>query len=95
MIQAYKIASTNSSCRKDRHDIKCPLRAVLKQVYCVLFRNLSERGGTRQMRSFWQDKVHVVIENLNSKNISYKVQRENDLNENIHTFHRNMPLSCD
>ena len=47
------------------------------------------------MRSFWQDKVHVVIENLNSKNISYKVQRKNDLNENIHTLHRNMPLSCD
>ena len=42
------------------------------------------------MRSFWEDKVHVVKENLNSENITYKVQPENDL-----TLHRNMLLPCD
>ena len=47
------------------------------------------------MRSFWEDKVHVIIENLNSENITYKVQPENDLNGKIRTLHRNMLLSCD
>ena len=47
------------------------------------------------MRSFWEDKVYVIIENLNSENIGYKVQPENDLNGKICTLHRTMLLSCD
>ena len=94
MSQAYKIVSTNSSCRKckdiARHDNKDPLTAVLEKGNRVLIKNLSERGGAGKMKSFWKDKVHVVIENLNSENITYKVQPENDLNEKICTLHRNM-----
>ena len=44
------------------------------------------------MKSF---NVHVVIENLNSKNITCKVQPDNDLNGKIRTLHRNMLLSSD
>ena len=58
-------------------------------------RNLSEKGGTGKIRSFWEDKVHVVIENLNSGNITHKMQPENDLNGKICTLHSNMLLSCD
>ena len=47
------------------------------------------------MRSFWEDKVHVILENLNSENITYKVQPENDLDGKTRTLHRNMLLSCD
>ena len=47
------------------------------------------------MRSFWEDKVHVVIENVNSENITYKAQPENDLSGKLPTLHRNMLLSCD
>ena len=99
MIQAYKIASTNSFCRKRkdfaRHDSKGPLTAVLEKGDRVLIRNLSKRGGTRKMRSFWEDKMHVIIENFSSENITYEVQPENDLNGKIRTLHRNMLLSCD
>ena len=99
MSQAYKIASTNSSCRKRkdiaRHDSEGPLTAVLEKSDRVLIRNLSERGGTGKMRSFWEDKVHVIIDNFKSENITYKVQPENDLNGKIGTLHRNMLLSRD
>ena len=99
MSQAYKIASTDSSCRKRkdiaRHDNKGPVTAVLEKVDRILIRNLSERGGTGKMRSFWEDKVHVVIKNLNSENVTYRVQPENDLNGKIRTLHRNMLLSYD
>ena len=47
------------------------------------------------MRSFWEDKVHAVIKNLNSENVTYRVQPENDLNGKIRTLHRNMLLSYD
>ena len=99
MSQVYTIASTNSSCRKRkdiaRHDNKGPVTAVLEKVDRILIRNLSERGGTGKMRSFWEDKVHVVIKNLNSANVTYRVQPENDLNGKIRTLHRNMLLSYD
>ena len=90
--QAYQIAATNSSCRKHkdiaRHDNKVPLTAVLEKGDRVLIRNLSERGGTRKMRSCSEDKVHLVIENLNSENITCKVQPESDLNRKIRTLDR-------
>ena len=99
MSQAYKIASTNSSCRKHkdiaRNYHKGPLTAVLEKSEGVLIKNLSETGGAGKMRSFREDKVHVVTENLNSENMTYKVQPENDLNGKICTLHRNMLLSCD
>ena len=47
------------------------------------------------MRSFWEDKVHAAIENLNSENITYKVQPENGLNGKTCTLHRNVFSSCD
>ena len=60
-----------------------------------MVRNLSERGGTGKVRSFLEDKVDGVIGNLNSENITYKVQPENDLNGKICTLHKNMLLSYD
>ena len=99
MSQAYEIVSTNSSCRKRkdiaRHDYKVSLTTVLEKGDEVMIRNLSERGGTEKMRSFWEDKVHVVVENLNSENTTYKVQTEKDFNEKIRVLHRNMISSCD
>ena len=42
------------------------------------------------MRSFWEES----IKNLNSENITYIVQPENDLSGKIRTLHRNMLLPC-
>ena len=47
------------------------------------------------MRSCSEDKVHLVIENLNSENITYKLQAQSNLNRKIRTLDRNMLLSCD
>ena len=98
-IFSFVWVEAHTSCRKRkdiaRHDSKGPLTAVLEKHDRVLIRSLSERGGTGKMRFFWEDKVHVIIENLNSENITYKVQPENDLNGKIHTLHRNILLSCD
>ena len=55
---------------------------------------MSERGRTGKMRSFWE-KVHVVVENMNNENITYKVKPERDTDGRIRVLHRNMLLSCD
>ena len=54
------------------------LSPVLEQGDRVLIRNMSERGGTGKMRSFWEEKVYVVVENINNKSITYKVKPESD-----------------
>ena len=51
---------------------------------------MSEGGGTRKMRSFWEES----IKNLNSENITYIVQPENDLSGKMRTLHRSMLLPC-
>ena len=33
------------------------------------------------MRSFWEEKVHVVVENINNKNVTCKVKSEKELME--------------
>ena len=40
----------------------------------IAYQNMSERGGTGKMRSFWEEKVHIVVENINNENITYKVK---------------------
>ena len=68
------------------------LSPVLEQVDRVLIRNMSKRGGTGKMQSFWDEKVHVLVEKINNENITYKVKPERDTNGRIRVLHRNMLL---
>ena len=59
---------------KDIHDRKA--KGVGFQVGDrVLVKNLSDRGGTGKLRSYWQDKIHVVVECFPGIPV-FKVQRE-------------------
>ena len=99
MSEAYQKALQNSSHRKEkdiaRHEMIKELSPVLEKGDRVLIRNMSERGGTGKMQSFWEEKVHVVVENINNENITYKVKPERDADGRIRVLHRNMLLPCD
>ena len=56
---------------------------VLEKGDRVLIRNMSKRGGTGKMQSFWEEKVHVVVENINNENITYKVKPKRDADGRI------------
>ena len=47
------------------------------------------------MRSFWEEKGYVVVENINNENIAYKVKPERDTDGRIRVLHRNTLLPCD
>ena len=99
MSEAYHEALQNSSHRKEkdiaRHEMIKKLSLVLEQGDRVLIRNTSERGGTGKMRSFWEEKVHVVVENINNENTTYKVTTERGTDGRIRVLHKNMLLPCD
>ena len=55
----------------------------------------SGRGRTGKIRSFWDEKIHVVLENIKNKNITYNVKPEKDTNGRIRVPYRNIVLPCD
>ena len=58
----------------------------------MLVRNLSERDGTGKVRSFWENKVRVVVGKKGEMPV-YEVKQE-DGNGRIRVLHRNLLLPC-
>lgn len=52
-----------------RHDTTKKLSEVPHQGDTLVIRNMSEKGGTENMRSFWEEKVYMIVENINNKNV--------------------------
>ena len=99
MTQAYEIANRQSMQRKskdvERHNAKRLTASILLLGDRVLVRNMAERGGTGKLRSFWEDKVHIVLETYGENPVLYRVQAENDPNGRTRNLHRNMLQPCD
>ena len=98
MGEAYQKALQKSSHRKEkdieRYEAIKKLLPVLDQGDRLRIRNVSDRGGTGKMGSFWEEKVDVVVENINNENITYKVKSERDTEGRIRVLHRNIFLPC-
>lgn len=60
----------------------------------VLLRNLSERGGPGKLRSFWEQKIHVVTRKIAEDSPVYEVKPE-DGSQGKRTLHRNLLFQCD
>ena len=99
MTEAYEIANRQSMQRKlkdvERHNAKRLTTSILLPGDRALVRNMSERGGTGKLRSFWEDKIHIVLETYGENPVLYRVQAENDPNGRARNLHRNMMQPCD
>ena len=96
MREAYSIARhhANKSAKmgKKAHD-KRIFGANLRIGDRVLVRNMSERGGTGKLRSYWEQDIHVVVMKKYDNIPVYTVKPEKGGKER--TLHRNLLLPCD
>ena len=92
-VIARNNAQKNAGTGKKIYDRKV-YGATLQVGDRVLVRNLSERGGTGKLRSWWEENVHVVIRKKDENIPVYVVKAENGTGPE-RVLHRNLLLPCD
>ncbi|TWW57317.1 Retrovirus-related Pol polyprotein from transposon 297 [Takifugu flavidus] len=97
MQEAYRIASQTAQSHQSRakklYDKKT--HGVELQPGCrVLVRNVRDRGGPGKLRSYWEEKVHIVIERKHKDSPVYVVRPEKGVGR-TRVLHRNLLLPCD
>jgi transposase InsO family protein len=98
MQEAYQTAAKNSDTSASRgkksYDRKVYHTELLPGDR-VLIRNLSERGGPGKLRSYWEDKIHVVVQKREGIPV-YVLRPEGCLIDGKRRIlHRNLLLPCD
>ena len=96
LTEAYKIASekTMISTAAGRDDYNKKVRSSdLKPGDRVLVKNVLDRGGPGKLRSFWEDKVYIVLNRKDPMNAVYEVCPESQ-SGGTRTLHRNLLLPC-
>ena len=96
MKEAYRIAASKCKAEGDKakafYDLKVRSSTLLPEDR-VLIKNLSQRGGPGKLRSYWEDKVHIVVHRKSPDSPVYQLKPENGTGP-IRTFHRNLLFPC-
>ena len=96
MKEAYSIAASKCKAQGDKakafYDLKVRSSTLLPGDH-VLIKNLSEHGGPGKLRSYWEDKVHVVVHRKSPDSPVYQLKPENGTGP-IRTLHHNLLFPC-
>ena len=96
MRQTYDIAALKSKARGERvkayYDHKVH-SLVLHPGDRVLIKNLSEHGGPGKLRSFWEEKIYLIVKQKAPDSPVYELEPESGEGHN-RTLHRNLLFPC-
>ena len=96
MEDAYNIAAAKSGQSMEKGRKRYNERAFVTDLKLgdrVLVKRLLERGGPGKLRSFWEDRVYVVVRRPDLQNAVYEVEPEDGTGRK-RTLHRNLLLPC-
>lgn len=97
MAEAYSIASKNAAKFADQDKIQYDKRTrgpALRVGSHVLVRNVAEKGGPGNIRSYLEDHIYVVKCQMGEDSPVFEVEAENDKGR-TRVLHRKMLLPCD
>ena len=92
MQEAYYLVKKYSSEAKDKSEQRWRKRCIANKLKVgdrVLVRNKREQGGPGKIRSYWEQKIYQVIEEV-SENTVYRVKAGKE----VRVLHRNLLLPC-
>ena len=89
MKEAFSIVEKSQTMNKRSYNKKV-FGLILEPNDRVLVRNVSERGGTGKLRSYWEKDIYAVV-SCNPELPIYKIKPENG-NKPVETVHSNLLL---
>ena len=95
MKDAYEIVNQNVQKSNNRNKNSYDKKIFGSDLHVgdkVLVKNVSERGGTGKLRSFWENKIYKVV-SVHKDLPIYRIQPETG-GSKIRTVHRNLLLLC-
>ena len=78
-----------------QHHSKRPCLTTLEPGDRLLIRNLSGRGGTGKMSSYWEEQIYIIVSSIDNDPVVYKIRPEYSSKGKTRTVHRNMLMHCD
>lgn len=96
MREVYSITSHTATREAAQEKVHCDKKTYSTELQPgkrVLVRKLSECKGPGKLRSYWEDKVHIVIQRKTPDSPVYEVTGENG--KSSKRVLRNLILPCD
>ena len=96
MTDAYRIAAEKAGqcAAHGREEYNRKARSSeLKPGDRVLVKNVVERGGPGKLRSFWEEKIYIVLNRKDPNSAVYEVGPENQ-DGRTRVLHRNLLMPC-
>ena len=99
MKEVSQLAFQHSNERKTkdvvRRNTKRPCLTILEPGDRVLIPNLSEKGRTGNMRSYWEEKIYIIVSSIGNDPVVYKIRSKYNRKGKTRTVHHNMLMHCD
>ena len=96
MNEAYDIVTRNTSIGRGWDKVQRDLKSILillETVHRVFVRNITPPESRGNLNTFWEQKIHVIDEKMDSEGLVYSVKEVGKSNSKKRTLQRNNIMS--